>query len=235
MRNIFILIIALIFISCEQSEVHDKYQPILYNYILTNQTKSVIMPLHIGNRWIYQVSDFNSKGDLINSGYDTIYVVKDTLIGYERWFNVKWINYNNLRIITNTDIGLSDKYSICGGYSNNEVFYPAYYSSYLICKYENFRYLVPPPYNDTIGDFVTVSAYYWCDIESNKIINVNAGSYNCYQYTLWTEIICKYFNFANTIICRYYYTPDIGLIRFELYNYDSMYKVYDLISYKLYE
>ena len=68
-----ILIIALVLVSCSDNS--------------TNNPKSLeIIPLKIGNMWIYQNLKLDSNGIILKTTYDTLEVVKDTVFDGSKWF-----------------------------------------------------------------------------------------------------------------------------------------------------
>jgi hypothetical protein len=57
------------------------------NPLITGSSEpSVIMPLRIGNRWLYQARVFDSTVTLINTFYYTTSITRDTTIQGETWF-----------------------------------------------------------------------------------------------------------------------------------------------------
>jgi hypothetical protein len=49
-------------------------------------SNAVILPLKVGNRWIYKTTDYDSTGTPLRSRGDTTTIVRDTMIGSEKWF-----------------------------------------------------------------------------------------------------------------------------------------------------
>ncbi|OGU18153.1 MAG: hypothetical protein A2475_08810 [Ignavibacteria bacterium RIFOXYC2_FULL_35_21] len=230
-----------LFSSCEDiinsDENINKYG-IHYNYVLTDQTNSVIMPLHVGNTWIYNVQEIKS-GSLVREYLDTIKVVNEVLHNNEKWFEVWWINDDNSTIfLTNTDVGLWMKCEICDNKSSLEAQYPKLTSPYLASVNDNVKTLV---YDDSLDEYVVLDKnfYRWTNIENVSNVIVPAGRFNGLEYQNWLEDKNTKMQFAMSYIP--FYVPDIGPIIFEYYLLGSkpeatnLNLLFELISYELFE
>ncbi|MHB1050646.1 MAG: hypothetical protein ACYC09_11235 [Bacteroidota bacterium] len=81
MKNVFIILIgALYFYGCDDNPV----------IIDSNKDTDILMPLAIGNTWIYARDFLDSNGVVKETNYDTTTITRDTLIN-----NVKWYAYGN--------------------------------------------------------------------------------------------------------------------------------------------
>jgi hypothetical protein len=234
MKRILFLLFVLMLFGCNKDEPYDKYQKIHYNYVLNDQTKSVIMPLHIGNTWIYHVTEYDDKGNISKEFDDTIYVEKEHSINNEIWYDVSWFRYNspNIRTLTNTNVGLIEK-TDCDSIPNLVAEFPVTHNTYLVCKNDYYPILIQDPIDTTKTIVVFAKLYIWCNVESVKQYSVPAGTYDCYKYTDWGEMV------RDTIYTIYnpieisYFTPDLGLIKEEWYQNEILYRDYELISYEL--
>ena len=57
------------------------------NPCVPKRTSGPLVPLVVGNQWVYHVITFDEQGNITsNSTYDTNRVISDTLIQGERWF-----------------------------------------------------------------------------------------------------------------------------------------------------
>ena len=63
-----------------------------------------IMPLTIGNHWIRKTAVFDTSGTAIATVYDTVRVLRDTLIDNKKWYVV--FNYDGEYILQNKSDGL---------------------------------------------------------------------------------------------------------------------------------
>ncbi|TAL68604.1 MAG: hypothetical protein EPN82_10015 [Bacteroidetes bacterium] len=247
MKNYFLivlqlsLLLILLLSSCKDiinsDENINKYD-IHYNYVLTDQTHNVIMPLHVGNNWIFNVKEFKS-GSFVREYFDTIKVVNELLQNNEKWFEVMWINdINSILYLTNTDAGLWMKCNICDNRSTLEAQYPSLSSPYLACKYDDMHTIV---YNDTTEQYeeMNYEFYRWTNIDNFSGVVVPAGSFNGLKFINGLEDKSTKVKFSLSYIP--YYVPDLGPIKFEYYVLSSkvdssnLNLLYELIRYELYE
>ena len=236
----FIIFLLGLFSSCKDiinsDENINKYS-IDYTYVLTDQTKSVIMPLHEGNTWIYQITEYDLNGIVTKQSLDTIFVSKEITLNNEIWFEVvdKMFNYTDSTVMVNTDLGLWYKCNPCDSMSYLEAQYPLKNSPYYAGEnYFDFFY------RDSTDSLVFVSETInrMANFENVSKVNIPAGTFDCIKYTNWFEskILSKAYNPSYVR----YYVPDLGMIREEHYvnrfnNSSCIVILYELISYKLYE
>ncbi len=87
MRKIMILVLICIIIplqySCQENSV---------NFLQAQG--NVIMPLAIGNTWIGRLTKIDSVGNTLSVIYDTLKIIKDTLINGETWYVDLQMNYS---------------------------------------------------------------------------------------------------------------------------------------------
>ena len=77
MRLYMVFILSLLFVSCKSEE------PTLEQEITLDT--SVIMPLKVGNTWLYRTVILDTSGNVLSTVHDTVAIVRDTTIGQERW------------------------------------------------------------------------------------------------------------------------------------------------------
>ncbi len=199
-----------------------------YDYVLANQDSSVIMPLRAGNKWIYNITDYDGKGGIKSQRLDSIMVLKDSIINNEKWFYV-WnpIVGNGNVMMTNTDAGLWLKCPYCGNKpSYLEAQYPLSANPYYIGEL-NFVFADK-------GWKLLDTAQNWIRYESAVDFKVPAGTFNSIKYTNWVEL--KVLKRTIDPFRISYYAPNIGLVRLEVYIdiYNPVLnRVYELISYDL--
>lgn len=217
---IALFVISIILSSCgdiTNSDPNVNTKVIQYNKVLANQVQSVIMPLKVGNRWIYRKE---------NLKLDTTEVMSMIKINGEDWFNVKHIRMGNL-YLTNTDVGLWYKCE-CEGESFLQAKYPVYGNSYTTNFYYNpFIY-----YNDSTDKYESGidTLYREIIMENNKVITVPKGTFNTILYKTYIKSINKLpFN----AYIYFYYVPDLGLIKIEEYLNGSLQFTYELVDYTI--
>lgn len=204
MRRIYYLIILLIIpiYSCEDiinSEENIKKENILYDHVLQDQENDVIMPLKVGNQWIYKYSILTPKtwyNDYVvrcdtTIYYDTVKIYQRIPFNNEEWFFVT-SRYSPLfenGLIVNTDAGLVEFLSALRDYAH----YPEIDTMILRAKYPCDKYR-EFSWNDIywIGSWDSgQNAVRYNHIETSFFdsIDVAAGSFECYRYeysSLWS-------------------------------------------------
>ncbi|MBX2989832.1 MAG: hypothetical protein KF749_01545 [Bacteroidetes bacterium] len=159
--NLFLIGAMVFFVSCSKDT-----EPTATG---TNGT-DVILPLKVGNQWIYQLT----YSDTTRPSYDTIAVTRDTLIGTEQWFLVRDLRFFSFGVgpretwWTNRSTGLWGRDS---GVSWLEWKFPASVGD---------SYLRPD------GDTVRILA-------TNVPISVPAGRFPSYQYGIYRGFRSDYF------------------------------------------
>ncbi len=166
------------------------------------------MPLAVGNMWEYYVSKFDTFPMPATHYYDTVQIVRDTLINAEQWFvDQDGVGY------TNCSDGLWRK----------------------IRLNQDAHLALTFPGN--IGDesLFIWELLYWIDIsidDMDTLISVPAGDFHCILYKGWSfgPLSCQNDHYI-------FYAPDIGLIKNELYrkncNLAGLRERWELVSYNL--
>jgi hypothetical protein len=171
------------------------------------QGQSVIMPLAIGNTWIYIDNGYDSNGHLIVPTPSDTLLISDTL-SYGK--DIIYIPQNRHIYYVNRADGLRIRYD---GYFDETFIakYPAKagdifrHDRYLITKESS-----PDPIGVAAGDLIVSST-----IES---VTVPAGTFICYKYNE------DYYDTAShQLLDRFntYYAPNVGMIKEEDFYLDS--------------
>lgn len=181
-----------------------------------NVDSSVIMPLKVGNTWIFNVKTLNKDGILIDSGLDT-FLVK----GYAELQGIKgyFISPMEDYLFQNESDGLH-VYEL-GDTINNNLF---------------FKY--PGHLNDKWTVSVKDGKYELSISEVDKLIKVEAGEFKCinyaelYVYEVPESTLIRYYK------TYYYLSPNIGFVKTETYysedgNNYFLVRTTELKSYKL--
>jgi hypothetical protein len=149
MRNLFLIILLSCIISCTK-----KNDPGV-RFPLIPSASGVILPLNIGNQWIYSNTNYDSTGKGIDSSIYTQKVESDTLINNRKWYllNHQWQ--------TNLTNGL---YYFDNGRQNLWYKYPGAAGE---------KYKIITMLNDTLNFEV---------ININELLTVKAGTFTTYHY-----------------------------------------------------
>ena len=193
MKKYFLILgFILITISCKEN-------------IISPSNPKEIFPLNVGNNRIWKTTDYYSHGKEPFIYYDTLTVVKDTII-----------NSINISIIKRINTLTNSNYFIWY-YNDNEGFKQymyniGHYDSTLFYKY-------PGKVGDTFiddGDTTTIEGI-------NAICNINSVSYNCYKYIRYQYIMG--YKFIS------YVAPGVGFVLEEFYYNNILSQKTELISY----
>ncbi|MEI6089776.1 MAG: hypothetical protein WCR42_04950 [bacterium] len=214
-----LLVLVLLISSCgdiinPEPDVHKT--KIKHHIILNDQEHSVIMPLKIGNMWVYKVSGVSSDGTTEFIGYDTILVKRDTIIKSEKWFIAKDPSSNGTEVIlTNTDVGLLCNPECFCGILRAE--YPAKYSSYLLYTSDWPTYIRVFNNQGELIDqnIIFVMVHAWIDVEMINEYTIFNKSVDCYKYQMRAEFDKEgqTFNVPVYEPTLEYFVPDLGLVR----------------------
>lgn len=167
---------------------------------------TVIMPLTIGDMWVYEVSALDTIDNMMKPvRIDTFEVTRDTIIDGERWFVVKDMTPPGGRVINRED-------------------------GFWQCRrdQEPFLFLKYPAspgdeYSWNIRDITVENRVIAADAE----VTVPAGTFTCYKYTQLADL--------QNIIVDYYFVPGVGGIRMEVFDKAGLRPVsrHDLIEIRL--
>jgi len=67
---------------------------------------SLLIPLAVGNTWVYEVTEYSDSFEVMKTYYDTISIVKDTNIMGDHWFYQYTSSNGNYTMVANFDGGV---------------------------------------------------------------------------------------------------------------------------------
>lgn len=82
--TVFLLVSCDDIINSDKNYIKKTFNP---SQVLDDQTRSVIMPLHPGNKWYYYATEIKN-GKLRNLHIDSIEVLREVIINSEKWYEV---------------------------------------------------------------------------------------------------------------------------------------------------
>jgi hypothetical protein len=77
--------LLLIFLFCDCKSISEACNPI--------KTSGSILPLAIGNKWIYRANTIDEHGIIANTSYVTIQILSDTIVNGETWYDFPVFGY----------------------------------------------------------------------------------------------------------------------------------------------
>lgn len=91
-----------------------KFRPFLFVFLMLtipvfsaqNGNDSLLIPLSVGNMWVYEVTEYSDSFDVMKTYYDTVSIVKDTNIMGDHWFYQLTSSNGNYTMVTNFDGGV---------------------------------------------------------------------------------------------------------------------------------
>ncbi len=205
MKKYLLLVFCLGIISCKSSTDTG------------TQNQTVIMPLAIGNTWIYLDNGYDSNGHLfVPSTYDTL-LISDT-ITYGK--DILYKPQNRLIYYTNKANGLWVRYDLA---PSEEIFFAKYPAkdgdifrrdSLIVTKESS-----PDPLGLTIGNFIVSS--------TTESVTVPAGTFVCYKYNA-----DYYDTTSHQLVDRVnsFYAPNVGRIKSEDFHLDSATQILKLLQ-----
>jgi len=173
------------------------------------------MPLKIGNRWIGQITVYDTNGNVASTRRDTLAVYKSEVINGETWY------YRTMSpaVLTvrngNPDTLIFD--TVQYAFTNrSDGLYQYGFPPTCIAKY-------PAKEGDTLfkralGTFDTNSRFTTVDLvrSTSAVIAVPGGTFNCYQYqTVSVQSLGG--KEITTIGPSRYYAPGVGIVQYEYY------------------
>lgn len=220
---------AISFLSCSDivdSDDNIKITEITYKEILQDQENGVLIPLKTGNKWYYDVTEYDTDGSVTAEYIDSIEVITEVPLKGENWFEVSCPYLANENIfLANTDAGLWAKCDNCDDIS------------FLLAKYpagsEKFASGYPNIYEMPASDaeyYDMVDGLILSKETSTENIDVPKGNYDCLVFT-------SRFESNDNSISRYpvmyeYYKLNIGPVKI-IQNHlltNNTAKIYELRS-----
>lgn len=205
MTYVKILVLVMMVITVIGCGTKDPLQP--------TQTSSVIMPLQVGNTWIYNVNIYTPTSP---NPVDTLnWTIK--VVAREDFDNRAW--YRSLHIITD-----GVYYDTMVTYYSN--FPNGLYLSYLPSDTSFLKLLYPANPGDT---FTAVNEIYMasglCELVAvNVPVSVPLNNYQCSYYRMI---------YSSTRIMHDYYKPDLGMVKTEWEYYNTTYGWYTDVKFEL--
>jgi hypothetical protein len=182
----------------------------------------VIMPLALGNTWVYELTRFADDGSVGSVELDTTRIVKVTdytgEVRYYTYFENDMGSY-----YTNKSDGLwSGSFSSAGSRSQLSVPYPAEIGDFTDLD-TMIQYIWDSTMRDRLYDTVITRITLK---EKNVGVEVKAGTYACYHYEMQMKR-----GYSGLVVFNsdYYYAPNVGRILLETYAAD-LYKQLQLNS-----
>lgn len=173
------------------------------------QQTPVIMPLAIGNYWIYKFGDVDSSGAWINSTFDTLTIIKDTIVDNERWFIRNETNPSNKfafnMYLINRTSGLLMRNYIMGD-SKHLITFPA--------QKGNISIISTADTGRSVAFCVKV-------IDLDVPVNVPKGAFLCYKYAEGLGNNWDSTAFSPIIDVCNYYAVGVGKAKSEYYAIDQ--------------
>ncbi len=226
MRLLIIFLSVVLLVSCEDivnSDKNIKITEIKYKSIKEDQENDVIMPLKTGNKWFYDVIEYDDVG-MPAEYIDSIYVIQEVEIDGEKWFETYFPMLSSENIyLSNTNEGLWVKCDKCQNGSFLLARYPDYIDVFA-SGYPDIRNLHSDNENiyDILDDLLISKR------TDREQITVPKGEYDCIKYISRFESDNQ--DIAEFPIIEEYYSENNGLVKmieYELLS-DTYYKTYEL-------
>jgi len=195
-----IIVLSASIISCSEDD----------NPVTPHDIPDVIMPLELGNSWVYQLTTFKPDGSIRRTDTVTFSVFSDTLIENERWF--VWGQKVTTQVFcTNRTDGL--------WYWHENDTVPGLSAMYPAEAGDRFT--------DAYCDTIHV-------VSTDHLVTVPGGTFSCFLY----EKPPAHHQQAQRWRYRGYFSPNIGQIRVEQFLASDAVPEYlnhsfDLISYSI--
>ncbi|PKV75427.1 hypothetical protein [Pontibacter ramchanderi] len=199
LKVIAFLSLSLCFFSCDKE-------------VEVAQPVEVIVPLQVGNEWVYKVIDYSSDGDVLSTTSFRREVVKDTLIGKQTWYIL-----NNGMIVRNDKDGYVHYRKDA---REQYITYPSPDMSGIAYGYQYPSYTLWIFHRRTTGQ---VS------------IPDSPHASQAIEFSFERQTEQKASSFLSTTWVKEYVSPEIGMIRTDWFYADSdkLMKRYELVSYRV--
>jgi hypothetical protein len=228
--NLLAFLTLLLVVSCADivdSDENIKKTAVTYAKVLENQETGVILPLKVGNVWLYSVDVLNENEIVINNRTDSIEVIRDLLLGDETWYEVYFplISKEHNVLMTNTEKGLWVRCEQCEDKSFLWAEYP--YQNKLFYVMEK-HFVISDSNGDTLAeDFGSIGK----TAQSASIKLSNNQEYETIKYDVFA--INKEKMIIELHLGDEHYVPDFGLVSSYIKPYSQMIgQYYELIEFK---
>jgi hypothetical protein len=154
-----------------------------------------IVPLAVGNRWIYQYSYMDDAGTVLESYTDTTTIPSDTNTSSGRWFLARWLIEPTFGANRSTGFTLLDGYREVRPGAQPALLYR--YPSNKGDHYQHSFLPSDPPFTITVIDTATA-------------VTTPAGTFICYKYLLGTLV-----RGSEQYVGYHYLSPGVGRVLIE--------------------
>ena len=227
-----LLCCSIIIISCKDavdSDENVKKTYWDYSKILSDQNDDVIMPLSVGNQWVYSVSTYDANGLLVKSDDSSyISVDKQVSISNEIWYQTNFLK--DELFLANTDKGLWRK---CDCESNSFLLanFPVLETEYS-SKPFNMTYSIQVN-NGNLAQ-KAAQTIFQTSVKTNIPITASyLTNANGIEYDIVPKVISDD-NIKGINKIGYIFVKNLGLVECDIYKYDFTKSAYYLYqTYKL--
>jgi hypothetical protein len=196
MKNVALLILCMFAVaSCDTTTEPDD-----------NTLSDVIIPLKVGNTWVYERVEFDSVGKTLSTITDTLSIFKETVINNEHWFAYTFSSSSDTSSVINRSDGF---YYVRAGIEYHSNLYP--------CKAGDRFY----SRRDTSGNYIISEIK---DVEGvSSMVHSGAGMFSCIKYVSHQENFNIATGTTNTGSDDYveYFAPNKGMIQYLGYSMTS--------------
>ncbi|MCO5251774.1 MAG: hypothetical protein M9949_10190 [Candidatus Kapabacteria bacterium] len=217
--NLLALLTLLFVVSCGDivdSDDNIKKTAVTYAKVLENQETGVILPLKVGNKWLYTVDELNENELVFRKRADSIVVISELTLDDGIWFEVYFplISKKENVLMTNTEKGLWVRCEQCENKSFLWAEYP--YQNKLFYVMEK-HFVISDSNGDTLAeDFGSIGK----TAQSASIKLSNGQEYETIKYDVFA--INKEKMITQLHLGDEHYVPDFGLVSSYIKPYSKM-------------
>ena len=144
------------------------------NNLSSNNNANVLMPLKIGNYWIYKITYYENPESMKSIEIDTISIIGDTIIKNEKYYKILYKGYTDVLMVNKND-GLYVKIISNVILTLRFLRYPVNPNT----NYTGYIYLKIEEYNEDIDKTYSFAM----NVETlNENVKVQAGTFKCIKY-----------------------------------------------------
>jgi hypothetical protein len=209
------------------SDENIKKTAVTYAKVLENQETGVILPLKVGNKWLYTVDEINENDLVFRKRADSIVVISEMTLDDGTWFEVYFpiISKKENVLMTNTEKGLWVRCEQCEDKSFLWAEYP--YQNKLFYVIEKLFVI-----SDANGDTISKNnGSIGKTAQSASVKLSNGQEYDTFKYDVFA--INKEKMTTELHLGDEHYVPDFGLVSALIKPYSNMIgEYYELIEFK---
>ncbi len=227
--NLLAFLALFLVVSCGDivdSDENIKKTAVTYAKVLENQETGVILPLKVGNKWLYTVDEINENDVVFRKRADSIVVIRELDLDDGIWFEVYFplISKKENVLMTNTEKGLWVRCEECDDKSFLWAEYP--YQNKLFYVMEKL-FVISDANGDTIGkDYGSIGK----TVQSASVKLSNGQEYETIKYDVFG--INKEKMTTELHLGDEHYVPDLGLVSALIKPYSNMIgEHYELIEF----